>query len=186
MILFMVLLCFGLYAEEAQREDIEKAFNVFTDCLTAAIVGEYSEPRNEMPCVSILRDPATDLPLRVAFFLADPSDYAKELASGFRKKAQNAQLAAVGRILDSRGYQMSDYLLSGSVMLSFSEGQTPESVMSALMDKNGAGRIARLTVSLGIFGFKLEYPLLIEGDFDISIDDEGFVVFSSDGFSFKY
>ena len=186
MILFMILLCFGIYAEEASREDIEKAFNVFTDCLTAAIVGEYSEPRVEMPCVSILRDPATDLPLRVAFFLADPSEYAKELTPGFRKKFQNAQLVAVGRILESRGYQMSDYLLSGSVMLSFSEGQTPESVMNALADKSGTGRIARLTVSLGIFGFKLEFPLLIEGDFDISIDDEGFVIFSSDGFSFKY
>ena len=186
MILFMVLLCFGIYAEEAPREDIEKAFNVFTDCLTAALVGEYSVPRNEMPCVSIQRDPSTDLPFRVAFFLADPSDYAKELAPGFRKKTQNAQLAAVGKILESRNYQMSDYLLSGSVMLSYSEGQTPESVMNALAEKTATGRLARLTVSLGIFGFKLEFPLLIEGDFDISIDDEGFVVFSSDGFSFKY
>lgn len=184
--LFLVLLVFGVYAEEASREDIGKAFNVFTDCLTAALVAEYSEPQTELPCVSITKDSTTGLPLRIAFFLADPSDYAKELSPGFRKKIQNAQLAAVGKILESRNYQMSDYLLSGSVILSFNEGQTPQDIWTALSEKTKTDHLVRLTVSLGIFGFKLEYPLLIEGDFDVSIDEEGFVVFSSDGFSYKY
>lgn len=184
--LFLVLLVFGVYAEEASREDIGKAFNVFTDCLTAALVAEYSGPQTELPCVSITKDSTTDLPLRIAFFLADPSDYAKELSPGFRKKIQNAQLAAVGKILESRNYQMSDYLLSGSVILSFNEGQTPQDIWTALSEKQKTDHLVRLTVSLGIFGFKLEYPLLIEGDFDVSIDEEGFVVFSSDGFSYKY
>lgn len=184
--LFLVLLVFGVYAEEASREDIGKAFNVFTDCLTAALVAEYSGPQTELPCVSITKDSTTDLPLRIAFFLADPSDYAKELSPGFRKKVQNAQFAAVGKILESRNYQMSDYLLSGSVILSFNEGQTPQDIWTALSEKQKTDHLVRLTVSLGIFGFKLEYPLLIEGDFDVSIDEEGFVVFSSDGFSYKY
>ena len=182
----MVLLVFGVYAEEAPREDVEKAFNVFTDCLTAAILAEYSEPHMELPCVSISKDSSTGLPLRVAFFLADPSDYAKELSPGFMKKIPNEQLAAVGRILESRGYQMSDYLLSGSVILSFSEGQTPQNIEEILGTKTKTDHLARLTISLGIFGFKLDYPLLIEGDFDVSIDEDGYVVFSSDGFSYEY
>ena len=182
----MVLLVFGVYAEEASREDVEKVFNVFTDCLTAALVSEYSVPRTELPCVSISKDPSTGLPLRVAFFLADPSDYAKELAPGFRKKNLSPQLAAVGKIMEDREYQMSDYLLSGSVILSFSEGQTPETIESYLSEKTATENFVRLTVSLGVFGFKLEHPLLIEGNFDVSIDDEGYVVFSSDGFSFRY
>lgn len=182
----MVLLVFGVYAEEASREDVEKVFNVFTDCLTAAIVSEYSEPRIELPCVSISKDPSSGLPQRVAFFLADPSDYVKELAPGFRKKNLNEELIAVGKIMEEKDYQMSDYLLSGSVILTFTEGQTPETVIAYLSEKTAAENFVKLTVSLGVFGFKLEHPLLIEGNFDVSIDDEGYVVFRSDGFSFRY
>ncbi len=186
----------GAFPAPPSEKDVAVTLTVILDCLNSSLCAEYSPVELDLPCSTVSTDPATGLPQRIAYFLADPSDYdnvlAKALAGGsgnfwssifsvVSKGTADPFLAKVSYTLSSRNYKVSDYLLSGAVTFSYPEGTTLEQIKKVWLEREKADDCMNISMNLGLYGLKMPEPMTIAGDFTLSVGDDGLVVVRSAG-----
>lgn len=188
----------GLYAADSElpptTDEVGGALTVIMDCLSASIVTSCTGSRITLPNCTVSVGPTSKLPLRVAYFLADPSEYVAALApasdggnflSTFLSFLGNAMedplVSAVYLAMASRGYGSGDYLLSGSITFSYPNGVTFDDVMEVWTTRKNTGQSIDMTVDMGVYGFAMTRPLYVSGRFKMGVDDEGDIVVSSMG-----
>lgn len=188
----------GLYAAEQElpptTQEVGDALTVIMDCLSASIVTTCTDSRIVLPNCTVSVGLASKLPLRVAYFLADPSEYVDALApssevgsffSTFLSFLNNAMedplVSAVYVAMVSRNYASGDFLLSGSITFSYPEGATFDDVMEVWTSRQNTGKSIGMAVEMGVYGIRMPRPLTVVGNFTMSVDDQGDVVVSSVG-----
>ncbi len=196
LICLLLLLLMPVFSEPPSEDDVAVTLTVMLDCLNSSLCAEYSPVDLELPCSTVSVDPATGLPQRIAYFLADPSDYdnvfAKALAGGsgnfwsslfsvVSKGVSDPFLARVSYTLSSRGYKVSDYLLSGAVTFSYPDGTTLEQIKKVWLERGKAENCMNITMNLSLYGLKMAQPMTIAGDFTLSVNDEGLAIVRSVG-----
>jgi len=202
LICLLLLLLVPVFSDDASavappsEKDVAVTLTVILDCLNSSLCAEYSPVELDLPCSTVSVDPATGLPQRIAYFLADPSDYenvlAKALAGGsgnfwssifsvVSKGTSDPFLAKVSYTLSTRNYRVSDYLLSGAVTFSYPDGTTLDQMKKVWLEREKADQCMNITMNLSLYGLKMAAPMTIAGDFTLSVDDEGLVVVRSAG-----
>lgn len=188
----------GLYAADSElpptTDEVGDALTVIMDCLSASIVTSCTDSSITLPNCTVSVGQASKLPLRVAYFLADPSEYVEALApaaeggnflSSFLSFLNNAMedplVSAVYVAMASRGYGNGDYLLSGSITFSYPNGVTFDDVMEVWTTRQNTGQTIDMTVEMRVYGFAMARPLYVTGNFTMGVDDEGDIVVSSVG-----
>jgi len=194
-ILLPATLCaFDRDSEMPGEEDISKALTVIVDCITSSLASQYASTTVELPCSSFSIDTNTLLPQRIAYFLADPSDFQRVIASALdmdggnifstlfsavRRSVNDPYLAAVSYMLGSRGYQMSDYLVSGSITFSYPEGTTFDTISGVLSRRIPSEDFSNVSLNLSLYGLRMDLPMYISGVFTVSVDEGGSIVVNS-------
>lgn len=193
--LFAIAAVFSpVYAQQApDPEKVEAAFMVIADCVNASLACGISPVNVELHSVTRSVDGETSLPVRYAFFLADPGDIRNSIdsyASAFRQSffsnlfsvevtvARDSYLVDIGETLASREYRMSDYLLTGSVTFSFPEDMDAESLDYILRTRPQTEDFMKVGLNLGLFGTKVDGSLFIEGEFCVSVAGDGSLLFT--------
>ncbi len=195
----IILLAFeGLYATDSEMpptsEEVGDALTVIMDCLSASIVTSCTDSNITLPNCTVSIGQTTGLPLRVAFFLADPAEYLVALApssegsnflstlfSFLNNAIKDPLISAVYMSMASRGYSNGDYLLSGSITFSYPNEVSFDDVFQVWTSRVNTGNSIEMTVEMGLYGLKMERPLYINGVFNMSVDDDGDIVVQSVG-----
>ena len=80
----LLLLTNSLFAVSEETpptdEEVSAALNVMLDCVSASLVTSCTDSGITLPCSSVSIEKESRLPLRIAYFLADPSEYVKAMA----------------------------------------------------------------------------------------------------------
>jgi len=188
----------GLYATDDElpptSQEVGDSLTVIMDCLSAAIVTSSTNSNITLSNCTVSIGQTSKLPLRVAFFLADPAEYVEALApsaegtsflSTFLSFLSNAMedplVSAVYMAMVSRGYANGDYLLSGSITFSYPEGATFDDVMEVWTSRQNTGKSIELTVEMGVYGTKMVRPIYVAGSFTMQVNDDGEIVVRSNG-----
>lgn len=197
--LISLLLMTGLYAQDEvvppTNEEIGTALTVIMDCISASLVTECTDSPISLPCSNVQMDSETSLPRRIAYFLADPSEYTLALApktdssGGFfssflallSNSAENPLVSAVYIAMAARGYQQGDYLLSGSISFSYPQGATLDDVLEIWSSRNGSHEELTLVVDMQLYGNRLLRPLTVYGTFTMGLDSDRSIAIRSVG-----
>lgn len=200
LIVFLIaLLAFsGLYASDSEplptTEEVSQAITVIMDCLSASLVTSCTNSNIKLPNCTVSISQTSNLPLRIAYFLADPAEYCEALSpanetTGFfstffaflSNSIQDPLASAVYLIMNSRDYSNGDFLLSGSINFSYPEDVTLDDVIAVWTTRVNTNQSIGMTVDIGLYGEKMNRPLTLSGNFVISVNDEGEIVVSSVG-----
>lgn len=196
-VLTVLLVSSGVFAEDVvpvDEKSVNQALTVVVDCLSAAIASNYSANEISMPSTIISVDQKTNLPQRIAFLLADPSAFVATMQSFVGNSNQNLFVSLMSLItksvtdplvsaayfaMASREYKQSDYLISGFVSFSYPENATLEELTEIWVNRSSEDGSLGLSLDLSIFGNKMQTPVDISGNFEISVDKNGSMVISS-------
>ncbi len=200
LILFLVLsLAFtSLYATDSESlptaEEVSQALTVIMDCLSASLVTSCTDSNITLPNCTVSISQSSNLPLRIAYFLADPYEYCEALTpasegggifSSFltflNKTMKDPLVSAVYLVLSTRNYSSGDYLLSGSINFTYPEGATLSDVINVWTTRMNTGQSIEMSVDIGLYGEKMTSPLLVSGNFMMSVNDSGEIVVASVG-----
>lgn len=200
LIIFLVVsLSFsGLYASDSEplptTEEVSQALTVIMDCLSASLVTSCTNSSIKLPNSTVSISQTSNLPLRIAYFLADPAEYCKALTpategSGLlstflaflNNTIQDPLLSTVYVVMSSRDYENGDYLISGSINFTYPEGATLNDVIAVWATRVNTDQSIGMNVDIGVYGEKMERPLTLAGNFVMSVNEEGQVVVSSVG-----
>jgi hypothetical protein len=200
LIIFLVVsLSFsGLYASDSEplptTEEVSQALTVIMDCLSASLVTSCTNSSIKLPNSTVSISQTSNLPLRIAYFLADPSEYCKALTpategSGLlstflaflNNTIQDPLLSTVYVVMSSRDYENGDYLISGSINFTYPEGATLNDVIAVWATRVNTDQSIGMNVDIGVYGEKMERPLTLAGNFVMSVNEEGQVEVSSVG-----
>lgn len=188
----------GLYADDSEAlpttEEVGQALTVIMDCLSASLVTACTNSNIKLPNCTVSISQTTNLPLRIAYFLADPAEYCDALTPAtegngllatffafLNNTIEDPLVSAVYVVMSSRGYSNGDFLLSGSINFTYPEGATLEDVIDVWTTRINTNQSIGMTVDIGLYGVKMERPLTVSGNFVMSVNDEGEVVVSSVG-----
>ena len=198
-IFLVVLLSFsGLYASDAEplptTKEVSQALTVIMDCLSASLVTSCTNSSLKLPNSTVSISQTSNLPLRIAYFLADPAEYCKALTpategSGLlstflaflNNTIQDPLLSTVYVVMSSRDYENGDYLISGSINFTYPEGATLNDVIAVWATRVNTDQSIGMNVDIGVYGEKMERPLTLAGNFVMSVNEEGQVEVSSVG-----
>lgn len=196
-ILTVVLMSSPAFAEDivpVDEKSVNQALTVVVDCLSAAIASNYSAKNLSMPSTIVSTDPETNLPQRIAFLLADPAAFVTTMQSSIGNLNQNLFVSLMSLLtksvtdplvsaayfaMASREYKQSDYLVSGFVSFSYPEDATLEELTKIWISRSSGKGSLGLSLDLSIIGNKMDNPVDISGNFEISIDEKGSMVISS-------
>ena len=200
LIIFLVVsLAFtSLYANPSDplptTEEVGQALTVIMDCLSASLVTSCTDSKITLPNCTVSVSQTSKLPLRIAYFLADPYEYLEALTpasegngifSSFfaflNNTIEDPLVSAVYLVMSSRGYNSGDYLLSGSINFTYPEGATLEDVIDVWSSRENTGQSIEMLVDIGLYGNKMTNPLLVSGNFVMSVNDAGEIVVASVG-----
>jgi hypothetical protein len=200
LIIFLVVsLSFsGLYASDSEplptTEEVSQALTVIMDCLSASLVTSCTNSSIKLPNSTVSISQTSNLPLRIAYFLADPAEYCKALTpategSGLlstflaflNNTIQDPLLSTVYVVMSSRDYENGDYLISGSINFTYPEGATLNDVIAVWATRVNTDQSIGMNVDIGVYGEKMERPLTLAGNFVMSVNEEGQVEVSSVG-----
>ena len=194
----LLLFSQSLFAEENETppttEEISVSLTVIMDCISASLVTSCTDTDISLPCSNVSLDYRTQLPLRIAYFLADPAEYTDALApadSGYgffaalmsllNSAVENPLVSAVYVAMTSREYRTGGYLLSGSISFEYPEGVTLDDLLAIWSSRVDTGQSIALNVDMQVFGADMKRPLSIAGRFDMSVAETGDIVVRSDG-----
>lgn len=171
------------------EEEIAQGLTVIMDCLSASLVTSCTDSNINLSCSNVSMNYETNLPIRIAYFLADPSEYVTALApnsqgEGFfaallallNNAVEDPLVSAVYIAMSTRGYQLGDYLLTGSISFSYPDGVTLDDVLNIWASREFTDQKIGLNVEMSLYGSKLLRPLSVSGNFDMGIDREGDIV----------
>lgn len=188
-----------LYAEEPDlaptEEEVSVALTVIVDCLSASLVTSCTDTDIVLPCSNVQMNSSSGLPRRIAYFLADPSEYVKALApsdsaGGFfasllslvNNTARNPLVSAAYLAMSTRGYTQGGYLLSGSITFSYPDGVTLEDVLELWTTRESTGdRGITMVVEMQVYGSNLSRPLSVGGRFRMLVNEDSDIVINSVG-----
>ena len=175
--LVSLLIVSGLYADDAvlapSTEEVGKALTVIMDCISASLVTECTDSPISLSCSNVQMDHETNLPRRIAYFLADPAEYVVALTpksdtSGFfaaffallSNTVEDPLVSAVYLAMSTRGYHQGGYLLSGSISFTYPDGTYPvlknvsftvrNGERLAFVGRNGSGKSTLLRLLAGL------------------------------------
>ena len=170
------------------------SLTVIMDCVSASLVTECTETDIELPCSIVSMDNGSMLPRRIAYFLADPSEYERKLApsdsnGGFfaallsllNGAVENPLVSAVYVAMSTRGYREGDFLLSGYISFSYPDGTDLDQILDIWSSRKSTGESIGLSVDMQVYGSRLTRPMYLNGDFNLAVDDDGDIVISSLG-----
>ncbi len=192
----LLLLTNILYAEGNEgtppMEDIESSLTVVMDCISASLVTECTDSNITLPCSNVSMEDNAQLPRRIAYFLADPSEFVNamtpadqglgffaSLRSLLYSATENPLVSAVYVSMATREYSPGDFLLSGSITFDYPEGATLEDILEIWSSRKNTGESIGLSVDMNVFGRGLTTPIALAGEFDMSVDDYGNIVVRS-------
>ena len=200
LVIFLVVsLAFtSLYATDSDSlptmEEVNQALTVIMDCLSASLVTSCTDTNIKLPNCTVSVSQTSKLPLRIAYFLADPYEYLEALTpasegnnifSSFlaflNNTIEDPLVSAVYLVMSSRGYSSGDYLLSGSINFTYPEGATLDDVIDVWTTRVNTGQSIEMSVDIGLYGEKMTRPLLVSGSFVMSVNDSGEIVVASVG-----
>ena len=200
LVIFLVVsLAFtSLYATDSDSlptmEEVNQALAVIMDCLSASLVTSCTDTNITLPNCTVSVSQTSKLPLRIAYFLADPYEYLEALTpasegnnifSSFlaflNNTIEDPLVSAVYLVMSSRGYSSGDYLLSGSINFTYPEGATLDDVIDVWTTRVNTGQSIEMSVDIGLYGEKMTRPLLVSGSFVMSVNDSGEIVVASVG-----
>jgi hypothetical protein len=185
-----------LYAEDLESPppsgDIENSLMVIMDCISASLVTECTDSSVKLPCSNVSMDQDVHMPKRIAYFLADPSEFVEALSpsdgyKGFlasflsvlNSATENPLVSAVYVSMATREYKAGDYLLSGSISFDYPEGATLNEVLAIWSSREDTGKSIGMTVDMKVYGNGLSSPIALSGLFDMSVDKTGSIVVKS-------
>ena len=194
----LLLFTSSLFADEIETpptsEEVSASLTVIMDCISASLVTSCTDTDISLPCSNVSLDYKTQLPLRIAYFLADPAEYTDALApadSGYgffaalmsllNSAVENPLVSAVYVALSARDYHTGGYLLSGSISFEYPEGVTLDDLLAIWSTRADTGQSIALNVDMQVFGANMKRPLSIAGRFDMSVAETGDIVVRSDG-----
>ncbi len=198
-VLLIVLLSFsGLYANDSELlptiEEVNQALTVIMDCLSASLVTSCTKSNIKLPNCTVSMSQTSNLPLRIAYFLADPAEYCEALTPAnegngllstffafLNNSLEDPLVSAVYVVMSSRGYSNGDYFLSGSINFTYPEGVTLDDVIDVWTTRVNTNQGIGLMVDIGLYGGEMERPLTVSGNFVMSVNDVGEIVVSSIG-----
>ncbi|MBO4393256.1 MAG: hypothetical protein J5800_02825 [Spirochaetales bacterium] len=192
----LLLLTSFLYAEDLDNpppsDDIEHSLMVIMDCISASLVTECTDSSIKLPCCNVSMDPSVHMPKRIAYFLADPSEFVEALspAEGYKgflasflsvlnSATENQLVSAVYVAMATREYSPGDYLLSGSISFEYPEGATLNEVLSIWSSREDTGKSIDMTVDMKVYGKGLSSPIALSGNFNMSVDKGGSIIVKS-------
>lgn len=187
-----------LFAEDIESppttEEVSVSLTVIMDCISASLVTSCTDTDISLPCSNVSVDYRTQLPLRIAYFLADPAEYTDALApadSGYgffaalmsllNSAVENPLVSAVYVAMSARDYREGGYLLSGSISFEYPEGVTLDDILAIWSTREDTDQSIALNVDMQVFGADMKRPLSISGRFDMSVAETGDIVVRSDG-----
>lgn len=196
MVSLLLLSC--LFAEETELpptdEEVLDSLTVIMDCVSASLVTECTDTDIKLPCSIVSMVSGSQLPRRIAYFLADPSEYERKLApaeanGGFfaallsllNGVTENPFVSAVYVAMSTRDYSEGDFLLSGYISFSYPDGTDLDQILAIWSSRENTGRSIGLSVDMQVYGSKLKRPMYLNGDFSLAVDDKGDIVISSLG-----
>lgn len=188
----------GLFASDSEplptSAEVSQALTVIMDCLSASLVTTCTNSSIKLPNCTVSVSQTSRLPLRIAYFLADPSEYCDALMpasegnnflSSFLffldKTIADPLVSAVYVVMSSRGYASGDYLLSGSINFTYPEGATLDDVIAVWTTRENINQSIEMAVDIGVYGEKMERPLTVSGTFLMSVNEAGEIVVASVG-----
>ena len=194
----LLLFTSSLYAEETEApptaEEVSISLTVIMDCISASLVTSCTDSDITLPCSSVSLDYRTQLPQRIAYFLADPAEFTDALApsdSGYgffavlmsllNTAVEDPLVSAVYVAMSARDYQTGGYLLSGSITFEYPEGATLDDLLAIWSSREDTGQSIAMNVDMQVFGADMVRPLSISGHFDMSVAETGDIVVRSDG-----
>ena len=194
--LVSLLLISSLFAEETELPptdaEVLDSLTVIMDCVSASLVTECTDSDIDLPCSNVSMNQGSKLPRRIAYFLADPSEYVDKLSpsdsnGGFfaallsllNSATENPLVSAVYVAMSTRGYREGDFLLSGYISFTYPEGADLDQVLAIWSSRENTGQSIGLSVDMQVYGSKLSRPMYLTGDFSLSVDDTGDIVISS-------
>lgn len=192
----LLLLASVLYADEVSSPlpsgDVENSLMVIMDCISASLVTECTDTSIKLPCSAVSMDEVVHLPRRIAYFLADPSEFVEALAPSDSSKGlftsflsvlntatENPMVSAVYVAMATRDYRQGDYLLSGSISFDYPEGATLDEVLTIWSDRVETEKGIEMKVDMKVYGKGLAEPVSLSGTFDMSIDKNGSITVKS-------
>lgn len=191
--LVSLLIVSGLYADDEvlapSTEEVGKALTVIMDCISASLVTECTDSPISLSCSNVQMDHETNLPRRIAYFLADPAEYVSALtpksdSSGFfaaffallSNTVEDPLVSAVYLAMSTRGYHQGGYLLSGSISFTYPDGATLDDVLEIWSTRYGTKEGIMMAVDMQLYGSELTRPLVINGNFRMGLSDRGDIV----------
>lgn len=173
-------------------EDLEKSLTAVMDCISASLVTECTDSNISLPCSSVSMEGESRLPLRIAYFLADPAEFVlamspvdtsgglfSALKSLLNSVTKNTLVSAVYLALATRNYKVGDFLLSGSIAFQYPDGVDLQDILAVWSSRKGTGESIGLTVDMNVFGKGVENPISLVGQFDMFVDQFGSIVIRS-------
>lgn len=193
-----MLLSSSLYADEIETpptsEEISASLAVIMDCISASLVTSCADTDIVLPSSNVSLDYRTQLPQRIAYFLADPAEFTSALAPqdggyGFfsvlmslmNTAVEDPLVSAVYVAMSARGYSEGDYLLSGSISFEYPEGTTLDDLLAIWSTRVDTGQSIAINVNMQVLGTDMVRPLSVAGRFDMSVAENGDIVVRSDG-----
>lgn len=191
--LVSLLIVSGIYADDEvlapSTEEVGKALTVIMDCISASLVTECTDSPISLSCSNVQMDHETNLPRRIAYFLADPAEYVSALtpksdSSGFfaaffallSNTVEDPLVSAVYLAMSTRGYHQGGYLLSGSISFTYPDGATLDDVLEIWSTRYGTKEGIMMAVDMQLYGNELSRPLVINGNFRMGLSDGGDIV----------
>lgn len=192
----LLLLTNVLYADEPidppSPVDVNNSLMVILDCISASLVTECTDTTIKLPCSNVSMDQEVHLPKRIAYFLADPYEFANALSpadasAGFfssflsvlNTATENPMVSAVYVAMTTRDYRQGDFLLSGSIVFKYPEGSTLEDILNIWSAREDFGKSINMSLDMNVYGRKLTEPISLSGEFDMSIDKSGTILIKS-------
>lgn len=192
----LLLLTNVLYADEPidppSPVDVNNSLMVILDCISASLVTECTDTTIKLPCSNVSMDQEVLLPKRIAYFLADPYEFANALSpadssAGFfssflsvlNTATENPMVSAVYVAMTTRDYRQGDFLLSGSIVFKYPEGSTLEDILNIWSAREDFGKSINMSLDMNVYGRKLTEPISLSGEFDMSIDKSGTILIKS-------
>jgi len=192
----LLLLTNSLFAVSEETpptdEEVSAALNVMLDCVSASLVTSCTDSGITLPCSSVSIEKESRLPLRIAYFLADPSEYVKAMApsessGGFfaalmsllNNVTENPLVSAVYVVMATREYIPGGSLVNGSISFGYPEGATLDDVLAIWSTRAYTDQSIKLRVDMTVIGTSFARPLSLYGLFEMSVDRNGDIVVKS-------
>ncbi|MCF0238223.1 MAG: hypothetical protein HUK24_06445 [Sphaerochaetaceae bacterium] len=198
--ILLILVSTSLVAVESEplsSSEISQVLSVLVDCLSASFASNLSTEKFDLPNSTVSNGSGTDLPVRVSYFLADPSEFSSFIGNKLNsdnssffssilnllsKSVQDPLLSAAYLSLASHNYQSGDYYLSGAISFTYPEGSSLESFEEIWYSGIASDKDVGLVVNIMVYGNKLAHPVSVVGNFRLSLEGLGTVIVRSVGY----